>query len=795
MSEKLSLLHKIRENKNSKESTSFNAIIMRFIRNWKWFVLGFLVALCLGFLYLRIATPTYKVSSSLIMKDTWYSGSPSENIDDQLNFALSGGSTNVANELLVMQSQTLIRKVINKLNLHTSYFVKNRFKETDLYTNSPVIVSMNQNDLDTLSQRITLNIEMIDQKNLKVSGLVNRLSFDTIFTKLPVLLPTPAGNISFSERKGTSFIEKPIRVEIQNPYATTKMYRAKLSINPASEFAFVLNLSLLTPSPSKGKDFLNMLVEIYNNESIQDNKMETVNTQAFINERIQIINEYIVEVEQDVEEYKSEHGLTHFQSDVKRNMQAGDKYEQQLVQIGTQLDIVNSLNEYVNDSKNANKTIPSNLGITDAKLADAMLAATTNEYNQLLIERKRLSKSMTEDNPVLIKLNEQISGLHKNIVSFINSVQQGLNIQRRDALKQANLYGIRISNIPTQEKEFKGISRDQQLKTSLFLTLLQMREENALLLAAMSNNAKVLDEPMLEGKVAPRSMIVLLIALLLGVLIPSGIISLIDMLQYKIQNRADVDRITQVPILAEIPHYKGEGSIAVKENETKEIDEAFRLARTNLMLNLDPKNKVVIFTSTVSGEGKTFIAINTAVSMALLNKKVLLVGIDLRIPRIKEYMNLKTDDGLTLFLSGFESKIDNLIVPSVIHPNLDVLPAGPIPPNPAELLTRSTLDNLFATLREKYDYIFIDSAPSAQVTDTLIINRVSDATVYVCRANYSSKANIRFANELMQKGKLNNMLLVINEVSEYQISYGYGYGEKGKNNKRTKIKNIINARS
>ena len=353
---------------------------------------------------------------------------------------------------------------------------------------------------------------------------------------------------------------------------------------------------------------------------------------------------------------------------------------------------------------------------------------------------------------------------------------QGLKIQRRDARNQVNMYGGRVSSVPTREREFMELSREQHIKSRLFITLLQKREENALAMEATANSARVLDEAMVEGKVSPRTYIILLVALLVGFLVPAAIMYLIDMLQYRLKSRSDVDHLCHVPVLSEIPRAKGKERVAVKEDEAGEMDEAFRMLRTNLLFTLGNDKKVVLFTSTVPGEGKTFIAINSAISTALLDKKVLLVGMDVRSPRLNEYMGLSVKEGLTLYLSGLEKNLDQLIVPSGIHPGLDVLPAGPVPPNPAELLNRSALDQAFELLRSQYDYIFVDTAPVAPVTDTLIMNRISDAAVYVCRVNYSSKSNLRFANELMQAGKLDNMLLVVNDTLEYQRKYGYGYG-------------------
>jgi tyrosine-protein kinase Etk/Wzc len=332
--------------------------------------------------------------------------------------------------------------------------------------------------------------------------------------------------------------------------------------------------------------------------------------------------------------------------------------------------------------------------------------------------------------------------------------------------------------MPTQEREFIDLSREQQIKANLFLMLLQKREENALALAAVANKAKVLDEATVEGKVAPRTPLILAAALLLGLLLPSVIIYVVSLFQYRIESRADVEKIAKVPLLAEIPRYEEDENIAITKDDRSSIAEAFRMLRTSLMLALGGDKKVVVFTSTVSGEGKTFVAINTALSLALLNKKVVIVELDLRIPRVRQYFHLHEKNGISNYLSGLETDIEKLVMPSEIHEHLYILPSGPIPPNPAELLTWNTLDTAIAYLRGKFDYIVIDSPPVSQVADTLIINRVTDATVYVCRANYSSKNSLRYANELMEQGKLKNMLLVVNDVKDlrhYDYRYGYGY--------------------
>lgn len=745
-------------------------IVTLFIKHWKWILFGLLVALAVAFVYLRYTTPVYKVSSSVVLKEEGRSG-PSAMPGTLEEIAMMGSVSNVENELYILRSRSMIRSVINRLDLHTSYIVEGRIKSVDLYTQSPVIVDMAQSDLDRLRETINFEMQMESEEKVHIRGMVAGERLDTIFTHLPAVILTDVGAISFTRRHEIKPDNRLLYVSIQHPDAVIGTYRSNLEVTQASRQATVINLALNTPYREKGRDFINTLIEVYNNEAIEDKNQEARNTQLFIEERIAIIDQELSVAEQSVEEYKREEGLTDLQTDLQRDMQMGSQYEQRLVEVETQLNVVGSLNSYLDNPANSNKTIPSNIGVQDPTLS-----ATTSEYNRLLLERERLSQSMTDDNPAMKRLNEQISGLRESISASINSVQQGLQIQRREARNQANIFGGRVSAVPTQEREFMELSREQQIKASLFLMLLQKREENALALAAYANKAKVLDEAASEGMVAPRRMIILLAALMLGLLIPMGIIYLMDMLQYRIRTRGDVDRVTKVPILSEVPKHEEQENIAVMENETRPIDEAFRMLRTNLLLTLGAENKVVTFTSTVSGEGKSFVALNTAISLSLLNKRVLIVGLDLRIPRLREYMNLETRDGITAYLSGYEKDLNSLIVPSGITDNLFALPSGAIPPNPAELLSRPSLDAAFAKLREEFDYIIIDSAPVSQVTDTLILNRVADATVYVCRANYSSKGNLRYANDLMAQNRLKNMVLVVNDVDEFHHAYGYGYG-------------------
>ena len=751
-------------------------IVYNHLRYWKWFVVSVAVVLLLAYAYVRYTTPVYSVRSTVLLKHERDRGSGWSGNLKGLGLMDMGGVSSVVNEIYVIGAMSSVRDVADRLNLHTSYMMKDGLRWMDMYTNSPFVVTMDANNLDTLRQSVEFTAQLNTDKSISVVGEIGGKMFDTKLMSLPSLLSTPLGVISFTKREGVAPYYSPLQITIRPPAATVRRYRANLGIEQADKVSSILNLSLKTSSAKQGIDFLNTLVDVYNYKSIEDKNQEARNTRDFISERLAIIDVELSSAEGSVEKYKQEQGMTDLDVDLMQRMQQSSRYEQLLVQAETQLNVVQGLNDYVNNPANNDKPVPTNIGVTNATLS-----ATSNEYNKLLAERDRLSKSMADSNPTMVKMTEQINALRRAINSSIASVMEGLAIERRNIANQVRIYSGKIGAVPTQERQFTEFAREQEIKARLYTLLLQKREENALALAATSNNAIMLDSAYRAGVVHPRTRIILLAALLIGLLIPVGVIYVLDLVQYKIRNRGDVDRITKLPVLGEIPMHKDtngrdSSNIVITSDLNTEMDEAFRMLRTRLMLSLAPTDKVVVFTSTVSGEGKTFVAMNTAISLALLDKKVLLLGMDLRIPRLHEYMGLSNSKGLSTYLSGYETDMDELIYTTDISDNLYVMPAGPVPPNPAELLSRHSLDEAMEQLREMFDYIIIDSAPISLVSDTLILNRVADANAYICRANYSSKMNLKFANELMAKGELKNMLLVINDVKDFHRGYGYGYG-------------------
>lgn len=758
-------------NHNEEKQKSIVELVAPYVVNWKWFVFSVIIALLVAFIYLRYADRVYQVSASVILKDQNDSRIRAGNAIFS-SMDLMGTVNNVDNEVEVMQSKTLVLSTINRLNLHTSYIKRGRIKSTDMYKESPLMVSMNQENLDKLLEPINITAVIAKDQSVTLTEIVEDKTKKTKLSKLPALYATPYGNLTFSFRVGVvPEYDSPIEIVITPPMAVVLSLRKALSVAPTSKTTSILNLRLKSSEPQKGVDFLNTLVDVYNEDAIADKNREALNTKVFIDERIALIDKELGVAERRVEEYKKSQGLTDIQSDVQLSLRKGSEYEQKLIDVTTQLNLVEYLNQYISEVGNKNKLVPSNVGINDPTLT-----ATINEYNKMVLERERLLRTNTESNPMVQKVDAQVAALRDAVGTAIVSVKQGLNIARRDAQNQVNLYRSQTGMVPTQERQFTEIDREKQIKASLFLMLLQKREENALALVASVNSAKVLDKASVYGPVKPKRVLVLMFALLLGMLIPGAIIFLSDLLQVRVGSRADVDRLSKIPILGEVPVSKT-GNIAVKEGQNGETDEAFRMLRTNLQFLLGKDSQVILVTSTEPKEGKTFISINMAISLALLGKKVLLMGLDLRIPRMSEYLEVDNSKGMSEYLSGYYS-IEELIQPSGVSSNLSVITSGSVPPNPAELIAREEFDKAIEKLKKKYDYIVIDSAPVSSVTDTVVAARVGHATMYVCRANYSHKNNLLFANELYEKQMLPNMGLVVNDVTNYHFGYGFGYGKQ-----------------
>lgn len=462
-----------------------------------------------------------------------------------------------------------------------------------------------------------------------------------------------------------------------------------------------------------------------------------------------------------------------------------DQYAQKLNEANTQVALLDELTKYMNEPSNRHQPIPSNVGLSDASATSLI-----NEYNRIALQRNQLLHSASENSPTVTPLTAQLDDLNSSIKRAMTQARAGLKIQRNSIAAQAGKYEGQINNTPEQERMLTQIGRQQEVKSGLYLMLLQKREENSISLAATADKGKLIDNPVFAGKVTPKNSMIMLIALILGLAIPAGILFLLEFFRYKIEGHNDVAKLTNLPIIADVAiaseRAKTKADIVVHENKNNLMEEIFRSLRTNLQFLLKQHDKVIMFTSTTSGEGKTFIASNVAISFALLGKKVVLVGLDIRKPRLAELFEIDNyNHGITNLLVKDEVNWNNVkeqITPSGINDNLDILMAGPVPPNPGELVTRESLEQTIEHLKEHYDYILLDTAPVGLVTDTLALGRISNATVYVCRADFTQKASFGLINSLSMEKKLPNMSIVLNgvDLSKKKYGYYYGYGKYGK---------------
>ena len=558
-------------------------------------------------------------------------------------------------------------------------------------------------------------------------------------------------------------------------------YCKSLSIAPTSKTTSVAVISLKNSSLQRGQDFINQLLEMYNRNTNNDKNEIAQKTAEFIDERIGIISKELGSTEANLETFKRDAGITDLTSEAQIALAGNAEYEKKSVENRTQISLVNDLRKYLRG--NEYEVLPSNVGLQDAALIGAI-----ERYNEMLMERKRLLRTSTENNPTIVNLDTSIRAMKANVQATLEGTLQGLMITKESLDREASRYSRRISNAPGQERAYVSIARQQEIKAGLYLMLLQKREENAIALAATANNAKIIDEAIADDiPVSPKRPMIYLIALVLGVGIPVGIIYLIELTKFKIEGRADVEKLTSVPVVGDIPltdeKNDKNGSIAVFENKNNLMSETFRNIRTNLQFMLDNDQKVILVTSTVSGEGKSFVSSNLAISLSLLGKKVVIVGLDIRKPGLNKVFQLSNKErGITQYLSNPETDLMELVQPSDVNKNLFILPGGTVPPNPTELLARNGLDRAIETLKKNFDYVILDTAPIGMVTDTLLIGRVADLSVYVCRADYTHKAEYTLINELSFEKKLPNLCTVINGVDLKKRKYGYyyGYGKYGK---------------
>ena len=774
---------------------NLGAIYATLILNWKWFVLSLII--CLGFaaIYLRYTTPIYQASAKLLIKDNDGRSNSRNNMMNSATLGIVSNSTGIDNEMEILTSHSLAIQAVRDLKLYAEYFSVGQVKDVILYRTQPISVDVDAAHLEKLNRPVDLLIER-EGSAYHVTGTYfvphaddgasGPYSIDHTFTTFPASINTRAGILYFTTNGMTPMQdEQKMRVVIQSPKNEAYKYVSRLSVAQTNKNTTIAQLVLTDEVPQRAIDFLSQLAICYNRQANEDKNEIAVRTEEFINGRLEKINAELGSTEGQLENYKKSNRVVELKMNASQAFSNADTYSQKLSEANTQLALLNEMRGYIISSASRYQPLPTNVG-----LSDQATTALIKDYNEIAQRRNLLLQSASENSPSVVPLTTQLDQLQGAINRALNQAMRSAEILRNSVAAQAGKYQGQVDRSPVQERMLNQIGRQQEVKSGLYLMLLQKREENSISLAATADKGKLIDAPAAGGKISPNSTYIMGMGLIFGLAIPAVILILIQLLSYKIEGHEDVARLTKLPILADVAvaadAAKNKADIVIHENKNNMMEEIFRSMRTNLLFMMKEGQKVIMCTSTNSGEGKTFNAGNLAMSFALLGKKVLLIGLDIRKPRLGVLFELNdTARGITNLLvkdSPSEEQIKQQILPSGINKHLDIMTAGPIPPNPAELVARASLDLIMEQLRQMYDYIIVDTAPVGLVTDTLAIGRVCDATVYVCRADYTPKESIELVNGLAAEEKLPNVSIVINgiDMSKKKHSYYYGYGKYGR---------------
>ncbi len=790
------------QEQEEKSAIDFQLIYTNLILNWKWFVLSLIVCLGLGYLYLRYATPAYQASTKVLIKDdddNKRRGSlGSSMIQSAANLGFMSNSNGIDNEIEILSAHDLAQLAVHDMKIYVNYYHKSAFKDPLVYKEQEVSVDLDLPHLKKLNAPIKLSIEKEGTK-YHVKGTYNlpidafsfekeTSEFEKTFDRLPATISTRVGTLTFTPSKIYKLEDgEVLKAVIVSPEMAAKQYTKNLTVSQTSKTTTIAELVLNDENPQRALDYLNTLLKVYNRQANEDKNEIAYRTEQFINNRLQKINAELGNTEGQLESYKKRNKVIEMKLNATATIANSDAYAQKLQDANTQVELLNELGKYMNEPGNKYQPIPSNVGLTDESSTELI-----NQYNKIALDRNNALHAASETSPTVTPLTAQLDALTTSIKRAMRQAKLGMEIQRNSIAKQAAEYAGQIGNSPEQERVLTQIGRQQEVKSGLYLMLLEKREENSISLAATADKGKIIDAPSFIGKVSPKSSIIMLIALVLGLAIPAGILFLIEFFKYKIEGHEDVVKLTQIPVIADIPvasdaaKKEGKADIVVHQNVNNLMEEIFRGLRTNIQFMLKSDEKVMMFTSSTSGEGKTFVASNIGISLALLGKKVIMVGLDIRKPRLAELFQIDNHhNGITnLIVRDHNSweDIQNQILSSGVNSKLDLLMAGPVPPNPGELVTRASLDDIINQLKQHYDYVILDTAPVGLVNDSLQLGRLADLCVYVCRADYTPKASFGMINGLNAEKKLPNMCLVLNgvDLSKKKHSFYYGVGKYGK---------------
>lgn len=759
--------------------------ILTYLRYWLWFLISVLIFGMLAFLYLRYSTSTYQSEATILIKDENNSALSELAAFEDLGLAGAGLSKSAfENEIEIVKSRRLLLQVVDNLNLEVRYFKQGNVKASEIFSEKPFFVRQFKPIDSTDNVLRNFQIKIVSPSSFEHIQGEGGSSKTFLFGEKAItdkytftLIP----NLEMLKRK-ENFDSETYLIAVSNQEDATTSLRDKLNVQTVNKNSSVIKIALIDNNIGKSEAILNEIIRVYNNDAILDRNEVSKSTADFIDRRLAIITEELDSVELGKVAFRRENRITDIQAEGQIFLETASELSRKQLEVATKIDMIGSMKQYL-ESGQSTDLLPTNIG------ADTGASSNTiQSYNELVLERKRLLRSATESNPAVVALSEQIDELRSNVLTNLNNVTSSLQIENRDLLSQRGALSGQLSRIPDIAKSARGIERQQGIKEALYLYLLEKREETAISLAVTSPKAKVVDyaySP--KSPVSPKPSIIYLSSLVLGLLIPFGFIYGKQLLDTKIHNRLEVEKeIPNMSILGEIPTVDSKESETIINDDRSVLAEAFRILRTNLGYFLQSKGKdagnVIFVTSTIKGEGKTFVAYNLALSLRSTGKSVLLIGADIRNPQLHRYIDKNEwTIGLAEYLFSEDVKIDSILNQAGSDDvEMDLILSGKIPPNPAELLMNQRFDHLIEEVRGAYDYVIVDTAPTLLVTDTLLISQKADMTVYVCRAEFTDSKLLQYPKELVEEGKLRNVAFAINGIKitnfGYGSKYGYGYG-------------------
>jgi len=779
------------ENRIHDEEFDVTGLLLDYFSHWKFFVLSLIICIGAAFCYIRTIIPTYRVDASVYLNNDNDTKTNAITISAETPIFDTKGKIDET-QIEIMKSRNTLLKIVDSLDLSYSYYQVHSWRDEPVYKTNPVTALMDSASLADLETRIIVDLSANSDGSIEVNvSDDDGYDFKTEFAELPGIVETPSGNITLN-KNGENFedFEGTHRIVIQHPNTVAKEIAKNLTIQFPEEAETILNFSYISDTPDLGADVLELMIYFYNEHIIEDKNRSAIQTEAFILDRLIMISDELRDVENRLRDYRQSHNITDLEAQVALNLTQKSSTEAEVNELASQELILNDL---LNQARNLEVSVNNNeIKTLPAISPNPELNKSIDQFNEAVRNYNVNRRAMTPEQEYITSLITNITDQRNQILNDIEAARRLVAEQRKNIARLESQSSNRLAAQPNIDKGLQEIFREQTVKVNIYTFLLQKREEIALQKSLATPTAQFIDDPSVTEQVAPRTVLIYILGLLVGLLIPGLWILIKRQLFPTFNEKEDLQRITSIPVISEVCQAENSDSdIVVGENIATPAAELFRLLRNNISFaRTDTEKKVIMLTSSISGEGKTFVALNLAMTYALTKKRVVVIGLDIRRPVLAHKFGFSNRVGVTSYLSDQVSDISDILFPLEGYDNLFVMPAGPVPPNPNELLMSDRMADMFKQLRERFDYIIVDSAPIGIVSDGFLIVPHTDMQLFIIRASYTNKKGIKILHEAINNGQLPKAYIVLNGVNvtsrtysyrryggyHYSTKKGYGYG-------------------